>query len=810
MEKNNFLEKKKEVLDKIFKEYPNSEILNLGSSKRQEPLEGFPILEVSERTPDGDKKWLSFKEGVEKYGYENITLRRILPDEISLDCDDCNVEEILELINESGGKYEWWSTTPEKPYEHVHIRFRISNLNEYSPNERWLIKEFIIKSIHDKMYRTPDPCCAQPCRMISVEWSRHHKRNEYLQLIKKKEGKEWILPKVLIYQILEEGKEALEKKKFNKDGSIAGIRAKWLCPSKNEIIQEGRKETGRHRGKIVVAAHCNNLGKTREDALEFLRKWNEKNEPPAEDETLVDQVNFVYDNGITHITCEWLKRQGFCKKTKCEFENMNKNAFKEIIKLPEKYEKEVVTGLYEEKYEDITKLRLNCFELILKKKQEEMTELIVEYISEKTHIYTTKNDLKEEVWIYDGGIYVPNGISCIKEIIRTILQELYTSHIANKIIVKIQADTYIDEDDFFRTNYKEEIPVLNGILNVVTLELNKFNPNRIFFSKIPVKYDPDAKCPNINKFLESVLKDKEDIIVMEEVAGYGLYKENFLEKAFMFNGKGRNGKGKTIILLKKLYGERNVCAITLSRLHEESFSLSEMFGKLANLAGDFTTNVIKDTGVIKTIVGRDLIGAKRKFLRDIFFIPYAKQIFACNDLPRVYDMSLGFWSKWLLFDFPYTFVDNQEYEKIQANKNFSSQEKNSYKIKDPYIIDKIITDEEMSGFLNKSLEGLKRLLENNKFSTTKGTEEIKKTWIRKSNSCSAFCIDEVKEKEGNVISKSEFRRRYNKYCKKHNVKSISDKSISITLQETFGVVSLFPKSANNFTDEYAWEGIEWK
>jgi len=446
-------------------------------------------------------------------------------------------------------------------------------------------------------------------------------------------------------------------------------------------------------------------------------------------------------------------------------------------------------------------LKEKCFSFIRQKDESSMSELIVKDILEKNHIYTTKNDLKEEVWIYEDGIYLPQGKSSIKVMVRNILDCFYTEQRANRVIAKIETDTYIEEKEFFNINYKEELPVLNGILNVVTLELSEFNPKKIFFGKIPVTYNPHAKCPKINKFLSEVLRNDEDIIVMKEVAGYGLYKENFLEMAAMFNGEGRNGKGKTQVLFTNLYGLKNVCGVPLSRMTDESFSLSGLFGKLANIGGDLKEFTMKDTGTLKMVLGRDLVNTKRKFLTDLEFTPYAKQIFACNTLPIVYDQTLGFWSKWILFDFPYTFMTKEEFDNLPEE----DKQRTIFKEKDFNIIEKITTSEELSGFLNESLEGLHRILKNGKFSTTKGTSEVKEEWVRKSDSCMAFCMDFIMEDADGIISKKDFRKKFSDYCKKHRIKSASDKAILITLETHFGV-----SSKQMGYGEYVWEGIRWK
>ena len=87
------------------------------------------------------------------------------------------------------------------------------------------------------------------------------------------------------------------------------------------------------------------------------------------------------------------------------------------------------------------------------KDRDRATELIVENIKDNNHIYTTRDDVKSEMWIYSEGIYVPQGKSFVREFTRTILGEAYTIQLANAVISKIEADTFIEHDEFFNTNH---------------------------------------------------------------------------------------------------------------------------------------------------------------------------------------------------------------------------------------------------------------------------------------------------------------------------------------------------------------------
>lgn len=435
------------------------------------------------------------------------------------------------------------------------------------------------------------------------------------------------------------------------------------------------------------------------------------------------------------------------------------------------------------------------------KKWGEASERLVSYLLENNKIYTTKDDIKSEVWIYNSGIYVPNGKSEIKRQLRRIMQSFYNSYLYNLVLAKIEPDTYIDTDVFFGYNYPDEIPVINGILNLKTRELKPFDSEKIFFNKLPVKYNPEKKAQKINSFLKDVLSKEEDRNVFYELGGFCLLKEYKFEKAFMFVGDGRNGKDKSLELIKRLLGIENCCSVPLPSIIPDSFIISEFHNKMANLAGEINNQDLKDTSMFKSLTGRSLISAQRKFLKPVTFVNFAKFIFACNDLPMVYDNSKGFWDRWILLEFPYTFVPKKEFD--------LSSDKSKLKIRDEDIIEKITTEDEMSGLLNEFLNGLDRILEKKSFSSTSGSDEVKNLWIRKSNSVMAFCLSHIVEDYESVIPKRIFRKAYSDYCKEHKVNPRSDVVIKRTLQDMFGA-SEERKDILGEKYEMIWTGIKLK
>ncbi len=442
-------------------------------------------------------------------------------------------------------------------------------------------------------------------------------------------------------------------------------------------------------------------------------------------------------------------------------------------------------------------MRGNVLTAIIKNRKPEATEMMVEWIKNHNKICTTRDDEKPEMWIYQEGIYKPQGKSFIVEFIRRVLGEAFTTFLGNQVIEKIRADTYIDANEFFQNNYVEEIAVQNGILNLTTRRLSPFTPSKIFFNKIPIWFDRVATCPNIEKHFEAVLKHNEDIPVIYELFGFLLYKDYFIEKAIMLIGTGRNGKGKSLELMKRFLGPDNCVNIPLQDFENDQYAMGELFSKLANLSADINKKALVKTGTFKNLTGRDMVSANRKFLNRAHFQNYAKQIFCANELPITYDTTPAFWNRWVLLEFPFTFLSQKEYD--------TREDKTNIKLADPEIISKLTTEMELSGLLNLALDGLDRLRKQKDFSYIKSVAEVEILWRRKSCSFNAFMMDCLEEDWEGSITKQELRHAYSDYCKAHKLKMVKNEIILNLLTCEYGIDDVHPHGG-----ERCWKGIKFK
>ncbi|MBA9088778.1 putative DNA primase/helicase [Fontibacillus solani] len=240
------------------------------------------------------------------------------------------------------------------------------------------------------------------------------------------------------------------------------------------------------------------------------------------------------------------------------------------------------------------------------------------------------------------------------------------------------------------------IALQDGIFDLETDEFMSFSPDIIIKNCIQFRYVRDAYDEMVDKTLNKIACGDHDLrSLLEEMVGYLLLRRNELGKAFILTGSGSNGKSTLIDMIKHFLGDGNYSSLAMNELGQR-FKTAEVFGKLANLGDDISSQYIDDNAVFKKLVTGETVNAERKGRDPFDFNNYAKMIFSANQLPRINDTTDGLMRRLIIIPF---------------NAKFSSKDDDF----DPFIKDKLITDSAMEYFLRIALEGLKRVLNNNKF-----------------------------------------------------------------------------------------------
>lgn len=368
----------------------------------------------------------------------------------------------------------------------------------------------------------------------------------------------------------------------------------------------------------------------------------------------------------------------------------------------------------------------------------------------------------EDIYVYEGGVYTPLGEQRIREKAQELLGDLATIHCVNEVVECVRRETYTPAE-FFGSPPLNLVCVENGILNIETGELMPHTPDLVFLSKLPVRYEPEAGCPNIMRFLEEVVPDARDREVLLEYVAYCLYRQYPIHKALMLVGSGSNGKSTFINLVKAFLGKANVASRSLQELCTDRFAMADLYGKLANLFYDLPGAAVVDTGPFKALVGGDMVKGENKFKSAFFFENHAKIVFSANQIPRVSaDHSDAFFRRWIIICFPNVF------EGRNADRN---------------ILKKITSPEELSGLLNLAVGYLKKLLEQGDFSYAKTTDEIRTDYLRRSDPVTAFAQDVLLRDPAWAVEKQALYKGFCEYCRLGKMVAVNPETFFKRLQK---------------------------
>lgn len=331
------------------------------------------------------------------------------------------------------------------------------------------------------------------------------------------------------------------------------------------------------------------------------------------------------------------------------------------------------------------------------------------------------------------------------------------------------------------------IAVENGFYSIQNKKLIPFSP--IFFNKIklPVKFNPDADCLKWKKFLKEVVNEQ-NILLLQEIFGYCLLRDYRFHKVFIMLGGGRNGKGVTLNVLKKLIGQRNVSHVSLQALEQDKFAAARLYEKMANIYPDLSSDSLSQISMMKSTSGQDEIDGENKYGFPFAFTNYAKHIISCNVLPPIYEDTEAVFNRIILIDYPNTF---------------------DKKTAIPNLVDQLTTPEELSGIFNWALEGLYRLLDKNDFTYSSLTEDTRMKYVQGSDPVKFFCLTFLEKDQNSSLPKSSVYDKYISYCEDNGFKSKHEDVFFKGLKRSFPLIETTQKMFNNQKIRY-YEGIKFK
>ena len=259
------------------------------------------------------------------------------------------------------------------------------------------------------------------------------------------------------------------------------------------------------------------------------------------------------------------------------------------------------------------------------------------------------------LYVYRDGVYQPSGEMWIRQQVKHLLldhdcTELWSRALTREVVEFIS----LDVPELPEQPATELINLENGLLRFRTRELIPHSPEFLSSIRIPIRFDPEATCPEIERFIAQVFPE-DGVPLAWEILGDLLTPDRSIQKAICLVGQGGNGKSAFLDLATNFVGTENVCHISLQRLESDRFSAARLYGKLANICPDLPSEGLTTSATFKAITGGDRITTEFKYCDSFEFMPFARLLFSANRLPASNDASQAFFDRWLIVPFPNRF-----------------------------------------------------------------------------------------------------------------------------------------------------------
>jgi len=294
--------------------------------------------------------------------------------------------------------------------------------------------------------------------------------------------------------------------------------------------------------------------------------------------------------------------------------------------------------------------------------------------------------------------------------------------------------------------------------------LRPFDSSDFLTYQLPFDYNPDAKAPIFEAYLNRVLPDKERQNVLAEYLGYVFIKHGskFLkeEKALVLYGTGANGKSVFFEIVNALLGKENVSSYSLQSLTgDNEYYRAKIANKLVNYVSEINSKL--ESSNFKMLVSGEPIEARLLYKDPFTLYDYAKLIFNCNELPKDVEHTEAYFRRFLIIPFDVR-IPEEEQDKNLHNK---------------------IIDNELSGVFNWVLDGLKRLLLQKGFSECKASKQALENYKKESDTVRLF-LDENEYRVSKIEEKpmKDLFNEYRNYCLESGFKTCSVKTFSDRLK----------------------------
>lgn len=401
----------------------------------------------------------------------------------------------------------------------------------------------------------------------------------------------------------------------------------------------------------------------------------------------------------------------------------------------------------------------------------------------------------------DEAIKALYSTESLNEDTRKMLIQYYSRLAANKTlrdrIIKDAEAVDPCKSKIFDT-YKFLFNCQNGTYNFETNQLQEHNRDDFLTDISNVIYNPKAQAPRFVKYLDEITKEDRNIQhYLSKIGGYCLTGDTSKECFFVFYGdKTRNGKGTFVSTLMYLLGDYAKTlpaeSITKKNINAGGGGASPDIARLkgARLASvnEFERNSALNVALVKSFTGGDTQTARELYKENFDFVPQFKILINTNFLPTMSDDSIFKSDRLHLVEFTQHFDENN---------------------RDEHLKEKLQT--EISGIFNLFVMGYRELQESG-WEVPEASKMLVQEYELKSNNVKQFASENLIEKKGSYIKRSEVYQKYTEFCETSGYKALGRNNFYMEMGHLGYIYKfdnfLIPRINFLGEEEKKWEKIE--
>lgn len=199
----------------------------------------------------------------------------------------------------------------------------------------------------------------------------------------------------------------------------------------------------------------------------------------------------------------------------------------------------------------------------------------------------------------------------------------------------------LDESVRVFDNKPTLLNVKNGVIDLMTGELRAHEPNLLLRRQVPVEYDPNAKAPRWEAWLNQMMPDPEMRAYLQRVFGYSITGLTGEQVVFIHHGPPATGKSVFLRIIEALMGElaRVVPPTTLLTKKQENHptDIMGLEGRRVLQVSETAEGARLDEALVKRLSGEETLTARGmgQDFRD--FRLTGKVHLVTNHLPHISD-----------------------------------------------------------------------------------------------------------------------------------------------------------------------------